>query len=93
MNRVASKQNTSFLFADPFSWSTNAAPEELWLGGTTTGPYKGRGLVNVQSLLEGRDNILTPPWRIDSAGEIAWKIRTHKNHFETINSQYLNAVR
>lgn len=61
MNRVASNQRASFLFADPFSWSTSAAPEELWLGGTITGRYKGRGLDNVRSLLEGKGKVLMPP--------------------------------
>ena len=42
MNRVARTQNASFFLADPFSWSTGPAPEERWLGGTMTGPYRGR---------------------------------------------------
>ncbi len=93
MNRVASNQRASFLFADPFSWSTSAAPEELWLGGTINGPYKGRGLDNVRSLLEGKCKILTPQWSISLSGVIPWKIRTHCNHYEVIRSEYLIAMR
>lgn len=93
MNRVAGRQNASFLFADPFSWSATAAPEELWLGGTTHGLYTGRGLDNVRSLLEGRGKVLTPPWEISRSGAITWKMRTHCNHHELITSQFLNAIR
>lgn len=93
INRVATPQNASFLFADPFSWSTTAAPEERWLGGTTSGPYKGRGRDNVHALLEGQDRILLPAWTIAQTGSHAWKMRTHCNHYEVITSEYLIAVR
>jgi uncharacterized protein YbaR (Trm112 family)/SAM-dependent methyltransferase len=93
MNRVARKQFASFLFADPFSWSTNAAPEELWLGGTTVELYQGRGLDNVRALLEGKGKVLTPPWSISQKGAIPWKMRTHCNHHEIIRSEYLIAER
>ena len=93
MNRVAAPQSASFLFADPFSWSTTAAPEEQWLGGTANGPYKGRGRDNVRALLEGKDGILLPAWAITQAGSHAWKMRTHCNHYEVITSEYLVAKR
>lgn len=93
MNRVARPQNASFLFADPFAWSTMATPEERWLGGTTTGPYQGRGRENVRALLEGKDNILVPAWTIAQAGSHTWKMRTHCNHCEVITSDYLVARR
>lgn len=93
MNRVAAPQNASFLFADPFSWSTTAAPEERWLGGTATGPYRGRGRDNVRALLEGKDRILEPAWTIAQTGSHAWKMRTHCNHYEVITSEYLVAER
>ena len=93
MNRVAQLHDASFLFADPFSWSTAAAPEERWLGGTASGKYAGRGIDNVRQLLTGKDKILTPPWRIIQEGEITWTMRTHTNHRELINSQFLQAVR
>lgn len=93
MNRVTSARDASFLFASPFSWAASAAPEELWLGGTTTGPYKGRGLENVRSLLEGNGKVLSPPWRISRDGSVSWRMRSHCNHFEVIRSEFLVAVR
>lgn len=92
-NRVTSNQQATFLFANPFSWSTSAAPEELWLGGATTGPYQGRGIENVRSLLEGNGTVLMPPWNISRSGAIPWKMRTHCNHYEVIRSEYLIATR
>lgn len=93
MNRVAAPQNAAFLFADPFSWCSTAAPEERWLGGTATGPYAGRGKDNVRALLEGKDRILMPAWTIAQTGTQTWKLRTHCNHCEVITSQYLVARR
>jgi hypothetical protein len=93
MNRVATIQRASFLFASPFSWATTAAPEELWLGGTITGPYKGRGLENVRSLLEGNGKVLDPPWQICRVGAITWQMRSHCNHRELIRSEFLIAER
>ena len=55
MNCVTQSSGVSFLFADPFSWSSAAAPDERWLGGTTTGKYAGRGLVNVRALLTSKE--------------------------------------
>lgn len=93
MNRVAQSSGASFLFADPFSWSTASAPEERWLGGTTTGKYAGRGLDNVRALLTGKDKILTPAWKIAREGNITWAMRSHSNHRELINSEFLLAER
>ena len=42
-----------FVLSDPFSWSTEAAKEEEWLGGKDTGPYAGRGIDNIIALLKG----------------------------------------
>ena len=93
MNRVAQSSGASFLFADPFSWSSAAAPEEKWLGGTTTGKYAGRGLDNVRALLTGKDKVLTPAWKISREGNITWTMRSHSNHRELINSEFLLAER
>ena len=93
MNRVACREGASFLFASPFSWATSDIAEELWLGGTTSGPYKGRGRDNVRFLLEGKGKILAPPWQIKKAGSIQWKMRSHCNHCETIKSDLLVAAR
>jgi len=93
MNRVCHAQGASFLFASPFSWASSEIPEERWLGGTVTGPYAGRGIDNVRSLLEGKGKVLAPPWRISFAGTVPWQMRSHRNHCETFNSDTLVAVR
>ncbi|MEE9611528.1 MAG: methyltransferase domain-containing protein [Desulfatiglandales bacterium] len=93
MNRVAKKKNAQFLFSDPFSWSSEVAREEDWLGGTNKGPYSGRGMDNIISLLTGEKSELLPPWKIDEKGHIWWKIRNHRNHFELIRSCFIKASR
>lgn len=93
MNRVARNQHSCFLFADPFSWTTSAAPEERWLGGTSDGPYPGHGLENVRALLQGKDSILKPAWQITNCGSQAWRMRTHCRHYEVITSDFLVAQR
>jgi SAM-dependent methyltransferase len=93
MNRVAQPSGASFLFAGPFSWSTTAAPEERWLGGTNTGKYAGRGIDNVRLLLTGKDKILSPAWQIKSDGSITWMMRSHANHRELIRSEFVVAER
>jgi len=93
MNRVARAKGAAFLFASPFSWAVSAAPEELWLGGKTSGEYAGRGVDNVRSLLEGKGGIIVPPWRISRTGSVEWKMRSHCNHQELITSEYLLAAR
>lgn len=70
MNRVACNRQASLLFASPFSWTSSEIPEERWLGGTLAGPYAGRALDNVRSLLEGKGKVLTPPWRIAQGGQL-----------------------
>lgn len=93
MNRVTADRQASLLCADPFSWSDAAAPEERWLGGTNSGPWQGRGRDNLQALLEGKDRILTPPWRIEQSGALTWSMRTHRNHYEVISSDYFVSSR
>jgi len=93
MNRVAQTEGASFLFADPFSWSATAAPEERWLGGTTAGKYAGRGIDNVRLLLTGKDKILSPAWQIKSEGSITWMMRSHANHRELIRSEFIISER
>ncbi|MFZ5797338.1 MAG: Trm112 family protein [Desulfobulbaceae bacterium] len=93
MNRVTRATDAQFLLSDPFSWSEEAAAETQWLGGMTDGPFAGRGLANIVSLLAGDAHRLPPRWRISSSGEVWWKIRTHANHFELIRSCYVKARR
>ena len=42
INRVARRKEAQLLFSDPFSWSTDVAPEEHWLGGKQNGLFFGR---------------------------------------------------
>ena len=93
MNRVARRSSAAFLFSDPFSWSTANTPEEAWLGGTERGDYPGRGIDNVRAILAGKGGIIQPPWEIVRQGEVWWKIRSHRNHFELIRSELLVAAR
>jgi uncharacterized protein YbaR (Trm112 family) len=93
LNRVAMITGVSLLCSDPFSWSTANTPEENWLGGTSTGPYAGRGVDNVKALLGGKNQIMRPPWQITRQGSVDWLLRTHRNHCEIIHSQLLCAER
>lgn len=93
MNRIARDKEAAFLFADPFSWSTISTPEEAWLGGKSTGTYKGRGIDNVRAILEGKGNVLIPHWQVANAGSVAWQMRSHTNHYEVINSLFLKVTR
>lgn len=93
INRVARTNEAQFLFSDPFSWSTEVAPEEDWLGGKPQGHFAGRGKDNIIALLEGKIGALSPVWMVDTHGHIWWKIRTHSNHFEMIRSCFIKASR
>jgi len=93
INRVARAQSAQCLFSDPFSWSADVAEPADWLGGTPAGEFAGRGQGNVVALLEGKIGGLRPYWRIEGQGRIWWKIRTHSNHYETIRSCFVKAVR
>ncbi len=93
LNRVAHPRHTQLLCSDPFSWSTEIAEEQDWLGGTDRGRYAGRGIDHLGALLQGRDQHLLPPWQIEDQGHVWWKIRTHANHFELIRSCYIKANR
>ncbi len=93
MNRIARERDAQFLFSDPFSWASEVAREEDWLGGTNEGPFPGEGVNNVVSLLAGKKGELSPPWKIDKQGHVWWKIRTHRNHFELIRSCFIKASR
>lgn len=90
LSRVAVPVGAQLLFADPFSWSTTAAPAKEWLGGTTRGTFAGGGRENVRRLLEVE---LSPPWQVTRADAVWWKLRSHRNHFELIRSITLLAER
>ncbi|MEW6665411.1 MAG: methyltransferase domain-containing protein [Thermodesulfobacteriota bacterium] len=93
INRVARGKDSLLLFTDPFSWSTESAAVEDWLGGKNEGPYAGPGIANVRRLLEGEGGVLEPAWRIREQGSVSWTIRNHRNHRELIRSEYLLAAR
>jgi len=93
MNRVTRDAGAQLVLSDPFSWSTEAAPVEEWLGGTTEGRFAGKGLANVAALLADSGGELAPAWRVDEPGSVWWKIRTHSNHFELIRSCFIHASR
>lgn len=93
MNRVTRDTHAQFLLSDPFSWSTEAAPVDQWLGGKREGKYAGKGLANVAALLADGQGELVPVWRVDEPGSVWWKIRTHSNHYELIRSCFVHASR
>jgi uncharacterized protein YbaR (Trm112 family) len=93
MNRVTRDTKAQFLLSDPFSWSTEAAPIEEWLGGKAEGKYTGKGLANVTALLTDGRGELAPAWQVDESGGVWWKIRTHSNHYELIHSCFVHACR
>lgn len=93
MNRVTRDTQAQFLLSDPFSWSTEAAPVEEWLGGKAEGRFAGKGLANVAELLADSQGQLTPVWQVNEPGSVWWKIRTHSNHFELIRSCFVHASR
>ncbi|MFP3928040.1 MAG: Trm112 family protein [Desulfobacteraceae bacterium] len=92
-DRVAAREKAQLLFSDPFSWSTEVALEEDWLGGKLSGEFQGRGLDNVVELMEGRKQGLGSRWKVEQSGHIWWKIRNHSNHFELIRSCFIKAAR
>jgi SAM-dependent methyltransferase len=93
MSRTANKAGAQILVSDPFSWSTEYTKEEDWLGGSDRGEYTGRGLDNVQTILEDRSGGLSSPWTVEQRGAVWWKIRNHDNHFELIQSRFIKAHR
>lgn len=93
MNRVTRDSAAQFLLSDPFSWSTEAAPVDEWLGGKPEGPYAGKGLANVAALLAGGRDDLGPAWQVGEPDSVWWKIRTHTNHYELIRSCFIHACR
>lgn len=93
INRVSKEKDAQFLFSDPFSWSTDIARKEDWLGGTSEGQFPGKGMDNIKSLLTGKGGRIAPAWNIEKSGAVWWKIRNHRNHFELIRSCFLKAAR
>lgn len=93
INRVAAMSGSQLILSDPFSWSTESADMDQWLGGRTDGPYTGRGLDNIKTILGQGSAEGFPAWQMTKRGHIWWKIRTHCNHYELIRSCFLKAAR
>ena len=93
MDRITKLDGAQCVFSDPFSWSEEIARPQDWLGGTREGPFSGRGLDNLQRILNGEDEIVQVPWTVEKRGSIWWKLRNHENHFELIRSCYIKARR
>jgi SAM-dependent methyltransferase len=93
MSRAAMRAGAQLLFSDPFSWSVDYAKEEDWLGGRDSGAYAGSGRDNVQAILEGQTSAISTPWTVQKRGDVWWKIRSHRRHFELIRSCFIKAAR
>lgn len=93
MNRVARTNGAQLLLSDPFSWSEESAPLDVWLGGKENGAFSGYGLDNIAKILQSGENLIIPPWRVVQRSHVWWKLRTHRNHFELIRSLFLKSVR
>lgn len=93
MNRVTRNTGAQFVLSDPFSWSEEVTPVHEWLGGQPDGPYSGRGIDTIRGLLEDPKGVLKPVWKVSDTGRVWWKIRTHANHYELIQSCYVHSRR
>ena len=93
VNRVLRKQDSMFVFSDPFSWDASVSAPDLWLGGRNQGPYQGRGFENMERMLTGSGGVFDPPFQVSKKGDVVWKIRKTENLWEHIRSQYLIGVR
>ncbi|MBU0665169.1 MAG: methyltransferase domain-containing protein [Proteobacteria bacterium] len=93
INRVAATSGSQLLLSDPFSWSTEAAEIDQWLGGKEDGPFAGKGLDNILAILRHGQEGLSPGWQVTKRDHVWWKIRTHSNHYELIRSCFIKAAR
>lgn len=87
LNRVLADSSAEVVVADPFSWSEVVAPRGEWLSGTEE---TGVGREVLPRMFQEEMN---PGWRILQTGAIPWTIRTHRNHYELIQSDYFVAKR
>lgn len=93
ISRVAATSGSQLLLSDPFSWSTEAAEIDQWLGGKADGPHAGKGLDNIEAILRHGHAGLSTGWQVTKRAHVWWKIRTHSNHYELIRSCFLKAAR
>ncbi|MCE5336981.1 MAG: methyltransferase domain-containing protein [Desulfobacteraceae bacterium] len=93
VSRVGRTRGAQVLFSDPFSWSEEVSPPENWLGGRTEGRFRGAGVENLERLLSGDSGIISPKLTVSRRGNVWWRIRNHRNHFELIRSEFIKAER
>ncbi len=93
IDRVAKIQDAQILISDPFSWSEEIAEEEDWLGGKETGLWSGSGIENIITIFSDKEDIISPLWQLNAKGDLWWKIKNHRNHFEMIRSPYIKIIR
>ncbi len=92
-SRAACGLGAQLLVSDPFSWSEAVCAPDRWLGGVAEGRFAGAGPDNVARLLSGVGLAADSAWKITRKGEVWWKIRNHRNHFELIRSLFVKAER
>ncbi len=92
-SRAARARGAQLLISDPFSWSEAVCAPDGWLGGVADGRFAGAGIDNIARLLSGEGGLADPAWEIARKGEVRWKIRNHRNHFELIRSLFVKAER
>jgi len=92
-SRAACTSGAQLLISDPFSWSEAVCASDRWLGGVADGRFAGAGMDNIARLLSGKGRLAGPAWQIARKGEVWWKIRNHRNHFELIRSLFIKAER
>lgn len=92
-NRVLTNEDAMFVFSDPFSWDETISRSASWLGGTTEGPWAGRGIDNMAAIFSGKDKMFDPALEIINQGKVAWKIRKTENLWEYITSQFIVGCR
>ncbi len=93
VSRAARPLGAQLLISDPFSWSEAVCTPDEWLGGVAEGKFAGGGADNVSRLLSGGGLTSDSAWNVTRKGEVWWKIRSHRNHFELIRSLFIKAER
>jgi SAM-dependent methyltransferase len=93
LSRVLQAEDATLILADPFSWSEEIAPPQEWLGGLADGPMAGRSEEVLPRLLQEGDGMVCNGFTVQAPQEVAWSIRNHANHRETITSISFKATR
>ena len=91
--RAARSADAQLLLTDPLSWSPEVCDPRNWLGGTLEGGFAGAGMDNLARLISAEAAPGFKAWQIVRRGEVWWKIRNHRNHFELVRSLFIKAER